>query len=278
MVTGERALRHARLFHRLGGRRRFGETARQIEPFSVRRGAFTTRDAYAVTCALRKLREENGAAQIGRKIGFTNRGIWPEYGVYEPIWGDVYDMTASEVPADGIIRVSHLPEPRIEPEIVLGLADDLHPGMDERDILDALAWVAHGFEVVQSIFPGWRFAAADCIANGGLHGALFVGPRRPFREDERDGFFEALPSFSITLHRDGEEMDGGRGSNVLDGPLSALRHLVEVLAEDDLNPPLRAGEFVTTGTLTRAFPVATGEKWSTRLSGIDLPGLAVTIG
>src|SRR6185312_8839924 len=98
------------------------EAGRQMEPFSVSRADFTTRDAYAVTSALRKLREGGGAAQIGRKIGFTNRGIWPEYGVYEPIWGDVYDSTASEAPADGIIRVSHLPEPRIEPEIVLGLA------------------------------------------------------------------------------------------------------------------------------------------------------------
>jgi 2-oxo-3-hexenedioate decarboxylase len=254
------------------------ESQRQIEPFSARRGAFTGRDAYAVTSTLRKLREQDGAAQIGRKIGFTNRGIWPEYGVYEPIWGDVYDTTASEVPADGVVRVSHLAEPRIEPEIVLGLADDLHPGMDERDILGALAWVAHGFEIVQSIFPGWRFGAADCIANGGMHGALFVGPRRAIREQDRDGLSEALPAFSITLHRNGEKVDAGRGSNVLDGPLSALRHLVEVLAGDDLNPQLRAGELVTTGTLTRAFPVAVGEKWSTRLAGIDLPGMNITIG
>jgi 2-oxo-3-hexenedioate decarboxylase len=254
------------------------ESGRQIEPFSLRRPSFSTRDAYAVTAILRRLREEEGAAQIGRKIGFTNRGIWAEYGVYEPIWGDVYDTTASEVPADGVIRVLHLPEPRIEPEIVLGLADDLHPGMDERDILGALAWVAHGFEIVQSVFPGWRFAAADCIANGGLHGALFVGPRLAIHGRDRDGLFKALPSFSITLHGDGEKVDAGKGANVLDGPLSALKHLAEVLARDDLNPPLRAGELVTTGTLTRAFPVAAGEKWSTTLSGIDLPGLAVTIG
>jgi 2-oxo-3-hexenedioate decarboxylase len=254
------------------------DSRRQVEPFSIRREAFTARDAYAVTSALRKLREQDGAAAIGRKIGFTNRGIWPEYGVYEPIWGDVYDTTASEVPADGVIRVAHLPEPRIEPEIVLGLAEDLHPGMNERDILDCISWVAHGFEIVQSIFPGWRFAAADCIANGGLHGALFVGPRVAIRTADRDSLFRALPSFSIVLHRNGEELDAGRGSNVLDGPLSALRHLAEVLAGDDLNPSLRAGELVTTGTLTRAFPVAAGERWSTRLTGIDLPGLAVTIG
>jgi 2-oxo-3-hexenedioate decarboxylase len=251
---------------------------RQIEPFSVRRPSFTTREAYAVTAALRRLREEDGAASIGRKIGFTNRGIWAEYGVYEPIWGDVYDATASEIPPDAVIRVSHLPEPKIEPEIVFGLAEDIHPGMDERAILGAIAWVAHGFEIVQSVFPGWRFAVADCIAGAGMHGALFVGPRFPLRAAERDRLFEALPAFSLTLYRNEGAIDTGRGANVLDSPLSALKHLAEVLGSDEFNPPLRAGELVTTGTLTRAFPVAAGEKWSTTLSGIDLPGLAVTIG
>jgi 2-oxo-3-hexenedioate decarboxylase len=254
------------------------ESGRQIEPFSIRRPSLTTREAYRVTAALRRLREQDGAASIGRKIGFTNRGIWAEYGIYEPIWGDVYDTTASEVPADGVIRVSHFSEPKIEPEIVLGLANDLRPGMDERDILDSVAWAAHGFEIVQSIFPRWRFAPADCIAGGGMHGALVVGPRLAIGAGDRDALFEALPAFDITLHRNGEEVDTGKGANVLDGPLSALKHLVEVLGSDDLNPALRAGELVTTGTLTRAFPVAAGERWSTRLSGIGLPGLAVTIG
>lgn len=254
------------------------KAGRQIEPFSIRRPSLTAREAYAVTAALRRLRGESGATSIGRKIGFTNRGIWPEYGIYEPIWGDVYDTTASEVPADGVIRVSHFSEPKIEPEIVFGLADDLHPDMDERAILDAVAWVAHGFEIVQSVFPGWRFAIPDCIVGAGMHGALVVGPRLAIRSDERGRLFSALPAFSITLRRNGEEIDSGKGANVLDGPLSALKHLVEVLGNDDLNPQLRAGELVTTGTLTRAFPLAAGEKWSTALSGIDLPGLTVTMG
>ena len=34
---------------------------------------------------------------------------------------------------------------------------------------------------------------------------------------------------------------------------------------------------VTTGTLTRAFPVKLGERWSTRIEGVDMPGLAVEI-
>ena len=36
-------------------------------------------------------------------------------------------------------------------------------------------WIAPGFEIVQSHFPDWKFAAADCTAAFGLHGALVVG-------------------------------------------------------------------------------------------------------
>jgi 2-oxo-3-hexenedioate decarboxylase len=84
-----------------------------------------------------------------------------------------------------------------------------------------------------------------------------------------------LTDFKITLSRNGDVVDRGRGANVLGGPLSALRHLVEVLARDPVNPPLRAGEIVTTGTLTRAFPVSVGERWTTALDGIEIKGLAV---
>jgi 2-oxo-3-hexenedioate decarboxylase len=54
--------------------------------------------------------------------------------------------------------------------------------------------------------------------------------------------------------------------------LLALRHLVELLAEDLHNPPLQAGEIISTGTLTLAMPVRAGETWTTKASGIPLDG------
>jgi 2-oxo-3-hexenedioate decarboxylase len=46
--------------------------------------------------------------------------------------------------------------------------------------------------------------------------------------------------------------------------------LVELLAKDPQNPPLRAGETISTGTLTLAMPVSAGESWTTKVSGIPL--------
>ena len=64
---------------------------------------------------------------------------------------------------------------------------------------------------------------------------------------------------------------------MLDGPLAALRALVEVLAVDPHNPPLAAGEIVTTGSLTRAAPIAPSEVWGTRMSGIPLEGARLAL-
>src|SRR5262249_39119844 len=160
------------------------------------------------------------------------------------------------------------------PEIVFGLASAPEPDMDEAALLTCVGWVAHGFELVQSIFPGWKFAAADTVAAYGLHGALLIGERHaiaPLRVD----WLDTLSGFTIDLSRNGVRVDRGHAANVLDGPLSALRHLVALLARDPVNPPLAAGEIVTTGTLTRAFPVAPGETWRTTLHGIALDGIEI---
>ncbi len=248
----------------------------QIEPFTAG-GPFSEVDAYAVTARLRAMRVARGERPAGRKIGFTNRNIWEEYGVFRPIWGDIYDTTVQDVRPGDRVRVSHMPEPRIEPEIVFGLAGDLTPGMSIDEIARSIGWVAHGFEFVQSIFPGWRFQVADCVADGGLHGRLCIGPRRELSDSVRGTLASDLGALTIRLERNGELADTGSGSDVLDGPVQALAHLVAVLSGDRLNPPLKAGEIVTTGTLTRAFPVTAGERWSTAIEGFALPGLAVEL-
>ncbi len=240
---------------------------RQIAPFQD----MSLPAAYRVARLVREAREKHGERVVGRKIGFTNRGIWDEYAVHAPIWGYVYDRTLHEISEPA--RADDFLEPRIEPEIVFGLARPIGAHMDLAEIAAAIGWVAHGFEIVQSLYAGWRFAAADTVAAFGLHGGLWIGPRRPLAPGEAG----RLESFEITLARDGVEVDRGQGRNVLDGPLQALAHLARALAGDPGHPPLSAGEIVTTGTLTRAFPIQPGEVWTTALHGLDLPGARLIV-
>jgi 2-oxo-3-hexenedioate decarboxylase len=248
---------------------------RQIAPLAARLPGFDLDQAYQVTAALRHLRQARGERPIGRKIGFTNRTIWDEYQVYAPIWGDMYATTLQETDGNAGLDLSPYLEPRIEPEIAFGLARAPEPGMDEAALLTCIDWVAHGFEIVHSMFEGWRFAAADTVAAFALHGAYRLGPRKAIAQAPPEGWLATLTRFEISLYRDGTLVDRGQAVNVLDGPLSALRHLNNLLAEDRHNPPLAAGEIITTGTVTRAFPVAAGESWRTELHGLPLPAMSI---
>ncbi len=259
-------------------RRKFSarsNSGRQIAAVSQRHPGLDVASAYAVTAALRALRTRRGDPAVGRKIGFTNRGIWAEYNISAPMWGDMYASTVHEIPAR--FALAGLAEPKIEPEIAFRLAKPILPGMSEEDMLGAIEWVAHGFEMVQSIYPAWRFGGADAIAAGGMHGALLLGPRLAVEAGKTTDLARALKSFEVTLCRDGEVIDTGKATNVLGGPLLALAHLADELSRDAFNPPLAAGEIVTTGTLTRAFAVAPGERWTTTLDGIALDGIAVEL-
>ena len=232
--------------------------------------------AYAIASEVHAGRVERGEKPVGRKIGFTNRTIWSEYGVWAPIWGHVYDSTV-QYAAGGkaFLDVGHLLQPRIEPEIQLHFARTPPVTNDEAAILDFIDWIAQGFEIVQCPFPDWKFRAAGAIAAFALHGALVVGA--PVAVSDLEDCGAKLRSFTITLSKDGERKITGGGANVLDSPLLAFAHLAGVLAKQSRFAPVQAGEVVTTGTLTKLLPAASGETWSTTLDGINLPGLSITL-
>ena len=148
----------------------------QIPTFSSRPGGLTLAQAYRVTPLLRAAFEARGEKITGRKIGFTNREMWKVYGVQSPIWGYATNRTTHELASTKVMPIKDFTEPRIEPEIIFGLKAAPLPGMNEAALLDCIEWVTLGYEIVQSIFPGWKFAAADTVAANGVHGALVIGP------------------------------------------------------------------------------------------------------
>ncbi|MCJ2067452.1 hydratase [Methylobacterium sp. J-030] len=251
------------------------EHRRSIAPLTGWDPALDLPAAYRVAEEIRRLRAARGERVVGRKIGFTNTTLWDRYGVRAPIWGHVYDTTLRDRSAlAGPVALAAFVEPRIEPEIVFGLARTPEPGMDAAALIGCVAWAAAGFEIVQSLYPGWRFTAPDTVAAFGLHGLLVVGARVPIAAAERPRWIGGLETVSIDLLRDGSRAETGSGRNVMgSGPLAALGHLVDVLANDSVSPPLAAGEIITTGTLTDALPVAPGQRWQTRIDGLPLPDI-----
>ncbi len=178
---------------------------------------------YAVGAEILRRRRARGERPVGRKIGFTNRGIWAEQGLEAPIWAPVYDRTVIEMDAAaGHLAIGHLLQPQIEPEIVLHFAEAPSPRDGETELLSKVDWIAQGFEIVQCHFPDWKFRLPDTIAAFGLHAALMIGPRRPVRDLPH--VTRSLRAFTISLARDGQVQAEGAGANVLDSALQAARY------------------------------------------------------
>jgi len=252
------------------------DNARMLPPISAARADFDVAAAYDVLHAIEARRRAQGWVNCGRKIGFTNRTIWPRYGVDRPMWAHVWTRSVHQAPAGrATLPLAGLVQPRIEPEVAFGIAAAVPVEGDARAMLAAVEWVAPSFEIVQCHFPDWKFTAADCTAAFGLHGALVVGPRTPLDDARRDALAAALPLCRLTLSHGERVIDHGIGANVLDSPALALRHLAQLLATQPQFPQLAAGEIVTTGTITDAWPVAPGQTWRSDYGTLGLPGLEI---
>ena len=236
-------------------------STKQIEPFSKRGLVLSLQEAYDVA---RIVRQKLGPTKlIGRKIGFTNRNIWNIYNVDQPIWGPITTSSVSFLESNFLkIDLSQFCEPRIEPEIVVCLKQKPKDGSENPEI--NLDWIAAGFEIVDSIYPNWKFSLTDAIASGGLHGCLVVGKKFKVNDrTERD-----LIDVGVSLYRGGRLEEAGSGANVLDGPVSAIRHLHIGLSKIGNQGALSAGNIITTGTMTDAKPIFAKEKWSAKFDGV----------
>ncbi len=150
--------------------------ATTLPPITAGDPNFSVADGYTVLLDIEARRRAQGWHAVGRKIGFTNRTIWPRYGVYEPIWGTVYDRTIASSQGNHAEVVLHgLVQPRIEPEICFGLKNTPPRTQDPEKLLASIDWIAHSVEIVQCHHPDWKVTLADSTADNGLHGRLVVG-------------------------------------------------------------------------------------------------------
>jgi 2-oxo-3-hexenedioate decarboxylase len=247
-----------------------------MPPISSEVPDFDVDDGYRIARRLAERRLRSGWRPIGRKIGFTNRTLWPVYGVGGPMWANVYDRSvAFAAGGRATVSLATLVQPRIEPEIAVRFAS-APAGDGPHEMLAAIEWIAPAFELVHCHYPDWKFQAADTIADFGLHGRLVIGTPVPVADHRNEAWLRGLGAAEVTLQRAGTVVARGCVEDVLGGPLHALAFLKRLLARQPDFPPIGAGEVVTTGTVTDAYPIAPGETWRSICDGLPLPGLAVS--
>jgi 2-oxopent-4-enoate hydratase len=236
-----------------------------VEPLTGRIEGFDLASAYAVQSIVMGRRLSAGARLVGHKVGLTNVAMQQQLGVDEPDFGRFVDDM--EVPADGVVALSDLIAPRVEPEIAFVLARDLAgPGVTAGDVLAATDSVAPALEIIDSRIVDWRIKLADTVADNASSSRFVVGPRRPVSGVD-------LVALEGVLTRDGEIVGSGRGEAVIGDPAAAVAWLVNTLAA--YGESLSAGEVVLPGALCASVPLASGRVFAASMG--DLGAVTVEV-
>ena len=203
-------------------------------------------DAYAIQRAGTERRLNRGELVVGWKLGYTSLAMRAQMGIDHPNFGP---LTDAMLLAHDDAASPTLMQPRVEPEIGLRFARPLSGQVSVEDVLRAVGEAFACLEVVDSVYPGYRFRLEDNTADGSSAAQVVVGPvlRR----------LDSLDAITVVLRHNGEDVGSASGSAASGHPAAGVVWLVAQLALQGRQ--LRAGDIVITGGLTRAVPLEVGD-------------------
>lgn len=149
---------------------------------------------------------------------------------------------------DGKVKTDELMQPKIEAELAFVLKKDLSGGnVTEADVRDATDYVVGAFEIVDSRVADWKIKLIDTVADNASSGRYILGTVRHSVEEVD------LPAVSMTLFKNKEQVEEGKGAAVLGDPVRAVAWLANRLWSYGVT--LKAGEVILSGAFSAA-PVA----------------------
>ena len=248
----------------------------QVAAPTSREQEFNLAAAYATEAELVRMRKTAGRCTVGLKVGFANRAMWRALKLDTLVWAHMYDDTVRYAANnEATVSISRMYAPKIEPEIVFKLRSEVPPDADAAAVLASVEWIALGFEIIDCVYPDWKFAPTDFVAAYGLHAALVVGAPIHISADQIPLIAEQLATFTVTLQKNDQPVAEGSGKNSLKSPALCLAELSSATAK--AGATLGAGSIVSSGTLTEAQPISAGSTYSAVVTGLGVPPLSVRI-
>lgn len=221
-----------------------------IAPLTERHPEISVSDAYAVQLAIIGHKTANGARVVGKKIGLTSLAMQRQLGVDQPDYGHLLDTMTVVEGSD--VPVSELIQTRVEPEIAFVLKQDLiGPGITREQVIAATAFVTPAIEIIDSRVRDWKIKLCDTVADNGSSARVVLGTTAT-PVDATD-----LRLVGCVLEKNGEVIGTAAGAAALGDPAVSVAWLANTLA--DFGIPLKAGEIIMPGALTKSEPVKAGD-------------------
>lgn len=253
------------------------ETGKMVAVLPSSRNGFDLNGAYQVESALKTWREAHGHRSVGLKVGYANKAMWRILKLETLVWGHMYEDTVHySSDNSATLSISNARSLKIEPEVIFGLKEPLAAqGSDPAAALAATDWIAIGFEIIDCPFPGWQFQPSDFVASFGLHAALVVGEKAYLDSRSNSELVDKLARFKVRMFKNGEFIEEGSGRNSLRSPAQCLAELAAAVQKRNPIDSLKAGDIVSSGTLTAGHLTDKGDQWRVEVEGLPLPSLAL---
>lgn len=230
---------------------------RETEMFAKAKGIDIS-TAYTIQHKNVALRTGRGDARIGWKMGLTSKAKMEQMGVKSPICGAL--TQSMQIPDGGELAFKNFIHPKVEPEIVYRIGEDIPSGVSEADILKYTSGVAAGMEIIDSRFKDFKFTLPDVVADNCSSAGFVVS------KDFADSSEIDADNLGMLLEFNGTVVQAGSSSAIFDHPKKSLHTLVKMLSKWDRT--VRNGDIVLVGASTAAVLLKPGDAVSVRVQDL----------
>jgi 2-keto-4-pentenoate hydratase len=220
----------------------------------------------------RFLEQQTGAKAVGYKAGLTNPAVQKRFGASAPVWGVLY---APMILADGAtVEAAFGARPLFEADLLVRVADArVNQAKTPEQVLQHIDQVIPAIELPDLVVE------APPKLNGAAVTAINVGARyfvtgTPIPVKHTPEFANSLASMKVVVMGNGDDLDKGFGSDVLEHPLNAVVWLAQDLARNGM--ALKKGDLVSVGSFSKLMPPKSGLKVEVQYQGLpDNPSVKV---
>jgi 2-keto-4-pentenoate hydratase len=203
---------------------------------------------------------------VGYKAGLTNSAVQQRFGHASPVRGSLYEPmllhSGATVPSQFGAR------PLYEADLLVRVSDPaINSATTPAQVLESIDQVIPFIELPDLMVadPGQMDGAAIIAINVGARLGVMG---TPIAVTGNDTLSRALQNMQVIVRGNGEELDRGRGSDVLEHPLNAVIWLAADLGREGL--ALKKGDLLSLGSFSGLLPPAPG--LAVEVQYLGLPG------
>ncbi len=214
----------------------------------------TLDQAYHIQLGVIERRIAAGERQIGWKVGLTAKPIQQQFGFHEPVFGCILDSR----PSGHVFQRDELIRPGFEPELCLRMGRTLGADADMAAVSQAIDAIYPSLEIIETR-GDFTAQIAVAMADNAQQKTVILGD--PVAPGDL-----ALDAIIATVQINGSTVATGSGDAVLGNPLNSVIWLARKLRE--FGRQVRAGDIIMSGSFTRQFPIAPGDRVRVDFAGI----------